>query len=151
MVSKKSGNGTPTNEVVVPAPDWSTVVTWDDAVALAPAIYSSNEAFSDGFTFIEGTNKEQLLTVGEMMILDWRVNTDQQTLRDFVTVWAIRREGNHKFKFNDGSTGIFKQLLEYQERVLGIVPIHCNGVRVSEYVATLPDGSKTNAKTYYLF
>lgn len=146
MVAKKSDESTPTNLPVERSVSEAT--TWDEVMQLAPEIYSSNEVFGDGAVLIQ--NKDLLIDAGEFIILDWRVVTDKTTLRDYVTILAINRN-NVKARFNDGSTGIMRQLLDYQDRMGGrVVPVHCQNVRKSEYIAELPDGTKSNATTYYL-
>lgn len=147
MVAKKQESGVP--EIV--QPDWTSVMDWDAAIAAAPEIYHSTHALGDGSRFIE--NKDDLMEKGEFLILDWREVTDKKTLNEYLNVLAIFREGNVKVRFNDGSTGIARQLREWQDKMEGRkVPLHCVNITRSDYTIPDPrDESKfISATTYYL-
>lgn len=66
---------------------------------------------------------------------------------NYVNVKGITRQGNKRFAFNDGGTGVMRSLIDFEKRTGRNGNIHCPmGLRVSQYEA--PDGS--DAETYYL-
>ena len=144
MVSKQQSNGTTEIE---PRIDWTNVLTWEDAVASCPSIAMSSHAFGDGSVFI--TNKDELMDKGEFLILDWREVMDPVTGNTYLNILVINR-ANQKARFNDGSSGIMRQLLDWQEKNGGkIVQAVCQNVRKSSYVTEI-DGKNVSATTYYL-
>lgn len=154
MVAK--GNGLATNDNgaeepradIVVKTDWGTVNSWADVLAMFPeGLDTSTEVFGDGSELIED---KSLLIDKPFAVLEFRVVTDKDTLRDYVNVLVMLRDGNHKVRFNDGSTGVMAQCLEYERRTGRNGGILCaKGLRVSEYVKDMPDGTKQPAKTYY--
>ena len=93
-------------------------------------------------------DKRDLLGV-PFIIADFRFLTGDYG-EDCVAVRAMTQD-NVRIVFTDGSTGIRTQLKHYQQvkhRNGGIV---CpNGLRVSEYEYTDPEGKTKPAKTYYV-
>lgn len=156
MVSKGNGPATssaadePRAEIVVKT-DWSAVQNWDDVLAHfgATGIVDAAEAFGDGSTLLTSAEKE-LLVGKQFVVLEFRFITDETTNREYVNVLAMTRADNAKFRFNDGSTGIYAQCKDYFEKTGFTGGIYCRtGLRKSEYIAELPDGSRTPATTYY--
>jgi hypothetical protein len=133
-----------TGGIAVPEIDFAAVKTWEDASNLPTGILLSTHALGDGSVLIE---KEQLLNAGEFIVLDWREVTDKKTGNTYLNVLVMNRQ-NQKARFNDGSTGIARQLREY-EAEYGRIPLHCQGVHKSEYI-TVIDGKDTYGITYYL-
>jgi hypothetical protein len=137
--------------------DWSTVKSWDDVLNVTNGeMLDSQVLLGDGSQFIK--DKDMLVDKGPFVVLEYRVITDPETLRDYVNVLIYHKEYG-KLRFNDGSTGIMTQLLEYGEKVKrdnlyttqgNIPPMHCQNVRVSEYTVEQDDGSRSKAKTFYL-
>jgi hypothetical protein len=146
MVAKKDTDNASVidGEIVAPEINWADVKTWDDVTNLPLGILSSVHALGDGSVLIE---KEALMGAGEFIVLDWREVTDKTTGNTYLNVLVINRQ-NQKARFNDGSTGIAKQLREYEAQY-GKVPLHCQGVHRSDYVTEI-DGKMTAGTTYYL-
>lgn len=99
----------------------------------------------DGFSILD--NKDKLLEI-PFIIVDWRfVEGDHGR---FVTMRIVTQDAK-RYRVNDGSTGICKQLDEYTERSKSqrgfMVP---KGLTVSHYQYAAPDGSMKDAETYYL-
>jgi hypothetical protein len=75
----------------------------------------------------------------------------ESTGKQFVSVCCFKEDGT-KIVFNDGSTGVMKQLITYADKHKRTTGIMCKkGLRVSEYEYTDKDtGEVTDAKTYYI-
>ena len=124
--------------------DWRQINSWQDALNLPSGVMSSTHALGDGSVLI---TKDQLENVGEFIVLDWHEVIDKETLNEYLNVLVINTQGE-KARFNDGSTGIAKQLRTY-EAEYGKIPLHCKGVHRSDYVTEI-DGRKQSGTTYYL-
>lgn len=139
MATKKSDA---TAEIAVT--DWTTVRTWDDAMAMSSQVVAASEVFGDGAQLVK---KEDIVGKGDFLILEWREVLDKATLNEYVSVLAMNR-GNEKFRFNDGSTGIAKQLREFGQLAPGQT-VYVREMTVSEYTTEI-NGKQIQAKTYYL-
>lgn len=130
----------------VPGINWAAVDNLADARALLGKVVTASEALGDGSEFI--TDKNLLVKV-RFLVLDYRFITDEKTEREYVNVLIMGTDGS-KARFNDGSTGIYAQLKEFNERFGPGVGIEVkNGLRKSDYVTEV-DGKKQEATTYYL-
>jgi len=126
--------------------DWGSVSSWDDAVnEFGGQIVNSAEAFGDGSVLLQ---KDELVGK-EFMVLDWDYVTDMDTQHEYVNVLVINRQGQ-KARFNDGSTGVYQQCKDYEDRYGGKHGgIYCTkGLRVSEYTVEI-DGKSQKARTFY--
>lgn len=128
--------------------DWSSVSSWEDAVAEfggPNGITNAAEAFGDGSELLQ----KDALVGKEFMVLDWSYVTDLDTGREYVNVLVINRQGQ-KARFNDGSTGVYRQCKDYEDRYGGKQGgIYCpKGLRVSEYTTEV-DGKSQKARTFY--
>lgn len=119
--------------------------TWDAVLNSGLQILDSIHVLGDGSTLID---KTQLEHAGEFIVLDWREVTDKLTGNTYMNVLVMNRQ-NQKARFNDGSTGIAAQLREYEEQY-GKLPLHCQGVRRSDYLFIDDNGKQQSATTYYL-
>jgi len=129
--------------------------TPDDAVkAFTQLGFDVFDKEADGILSLEiWDDKSKLISV-PFLILEWRFNTGD--IGDFVSVEFMLQDGT-KGVFNDGSTGILRQLQQ-----LTLVRTESNhpsptagrfvskGLRVSRYQAEMQDGSMRAAETYYL-
>lgn len=140
MVSKAPAK-TAMSSLTDPDFTWSNVSSWDDAVALFPVVISAAELIGDGAEMVDKAN----LVKVEFLILDVNFIRSEEGVLKFVSVLIMNRAGN-KARFNDGGTGVMKQLDELREQ--GITGgIYCkNGLRVSHYVHPVHGESVT----YYL-
>lgn len=125
--------------------DWRDVDSWDIACNLPQGILDSTHVLGDGSILI---TKDDMLGVDEFIVLDWHENIDKETGNIYTNVLVIDKMGR-KARFNDGSTGIAAQLRDYEEKY-GKIPLHCHGVRVSEYMHKNEKGEKSKARTFYL-
>lgn len=177
MVNKAASTGKTLNSTVtdVTDVDASTELTtreWDegalrdigsyaDAVALYRAMYGDDvveaaDELGDGFDRYSEDDKRKLVGV-PLFVMEWRFSISETVQRgdqsvEYVTCRVVGERGGKAIKavFSDGGSGIYRQLRAFTDRtdrVRGMmVP---NGLRVSDYTFTAPDGSKTPASTYY--
>lgn len=131
-------------------------------VAELASFESAVEAFGTDLVYTDGpqlVSKADLVGV-PFLITAWRENVDATTGRPFTSVEAIVQENNCKVIFNDGSTGVARQLDAIATRTgrRGGVMVG-GGLRVSTYGldaagVPLPRGSTDRpasmAATYYL-
>ena len=132
-----------------------SIVTFSDAISLAESVYGavalSSEVLGDGFTLVE---KDKLLGV-PFVLIDYTVHTSTTNFDEngeglkFVTVRCVTQE-DKRVAFNDGSTGVARQLRDLAAReIYGGIYVQ-NGLRASEYEVTDDKGRKSSATTYYL-
>jgi hypothetical protein len=123
--------------------DWTQVTSLSQAMEILGNVVDATDAFGDGVEFV----KDKAKLVGQpFLIVDWKFITDETTQREYVNVHAMASNGN-QFRFNDGSTGIYKQLKEFPEKV----GIKCTqGLRESKYTVPGPNGKAIPAVTYYI-
>lgn len=154
MVSKAAENKNEsgaTKVVATPVVNWGSIDNISDArqalMDVGVPVMSSANLFGDGAELI----KDKSLLVGSpFLVIDWRFITDEKTKREYVSVLIISPAGQ-KGRFNDGSTGVYKQLKEVTEQYGGPIGIDCkNGLRASEYDVENEAGGKEAAVTYYL-
>lgn len=147
MVAKNSAQGDKPSAEVVVKTDWSTIESWDAAIAhFKGEIADSTLVFGDGVKLVE---KKQLEGI-EFMLLECREVFNKKTNeRDYINFLVIARNGN-KACFNDGSTGCMAQADAYKE-TRGSFPqgIYCEkGLRSSTYEVEI-DGKLQEATTFY--
>ena len=132
-----------------------SIVCFSDAISLAESVYGavalSSEVLGDGFTLVE---KDKLVGV-PFVLIDYTVHTSTTNFDEngeglkFVTVRCVTQE-DKRVAFNDGSTGVARQLRDLAAReIYGGIYVQ-NGLRVSEYEVTDDKGRKSSATTYYL-
>jgi hypothetical protein len=120
--------------------DSSTFTTFDEAVDM----YGGNLVISGSADLVD---KEALCGV-PFLITAYRFNQDETSGRPFVSVECITTD-NHKVVFNDGGTGVLRQLKALSEKAI-MGGIMCRkGLRASHYTAQLDSGTEA-ATTYYL-
>ena len=131
------------------------ITCFSDAMSLAENVYGSvalsSEVLGDGFTLVE---KDKLLGVA-FVLIDYTVHTSKTNFDEngeglkFVTVRCVTEE-DKRVAFNDGSTGVARQLRDLAVReIYGGIYVQ-NGLRASEYEVTDTKGRKSSATTYYL-
>ena len=131
------------------------VVCFSDAVSLVENVYGavvlSSKVLGDGFTLVE---KDKLLGV-PFVLIDYTVHTSSTNFDEngeglkFVTVRCVTQE-DKRVAFNDGSTGVARQLRDLAAReIYGGIYVQ-GGLRASEYEVTDAKGRKSSATTYYL-
>ena len=129
--------------------------SFSDAMALAENVYGtvqlSSEVLGDGFTLVE---KDKLVGV-PFVLIDYTVHTSTTNFDEngeglkFVTVRCVTQE-DKRVAFNDGSTGVARQLRDLAAReIYGGIYVQ-GGLRASEYEVTDAKGRKSSATTYYL-
>ena len=80
-----------------------------------------------------------------------RVRFNNTDSGDFVSVCAYTVPEGDKVVFNDGGTGIYRQLMTYVNKTGRTTAIRCRkGLRVSRYKFTDDSGKERDAATYYL-
>lgn len=109
----------------------------------------------ESYDILNKESKERL--VGRpIFLMDWRFNDSKEIVKDgkpaeFVSVLVMDVATGEKFILNDGSTGIYQQLLAITKRLGRRGGITCrNGLRKSEYTHYFDNGDTVNAVTYYL-
>lgn len=152
MVAKKqdiASDESPRADIVVKT-DWGMVTSWDDVLKhFAPAggLVDAAEAFGDGSELIDD---KELLIGKAFVVLEWRYIMDEESGREYANILVMLRDGNVKLRFNDGSTGVYAQCKDHEEKYGKTGGILCRkGLRKSEYTKELLDGSRTKATTYY--
>lgn len=110
----------------------------------------------DGYSI---TRDKDLLVNVPFILIDWKEITDPSTLRDYATIRVMTSDGR-KYRFSDGSTGIYKQLREIRDRMNLTVGIAVpKGLTKSEFFVSeetkeiVPadfEGPKFKAATFYL-
>jgi hypothetical protein len=132
--------------------------TWDEMVSLLNEsgieVELAVDVLADEWPVLE---KKKLVNV-PMMLATWSVSKpgDGDGVGQYIVVRGITKDGR-RFRFADGSTGIFKQLayLTEQRVVNGSATPNAGlyvpgGLTVSEYDYTDDKGNKSKAQTYYL-
>jgi hypothetical protein len=162
MVAKKAADRNESAEVTAYEPLSDEVIAGIDSFASALELFNADSGIvqigdvaGDGFSLLK--EKESLENV-PFLIIDWNEVTDPETTRDYASIRLITTD-NRKYRVNDGSTGIYKQLKQIRDKhglTTGIgVP---KGLFKSEYfvnkqgeiVAKNYEGEKSKATTFYL-
>ena len=141
--------------------NWEDVqapATFDDAVALLNAqgvtIDTAAVVMPDEFPEVD---KKDLVNV-PLMLLTWNISdpTKSEFEGQYIVVRGITRMGK-RFRFSDGSTGIFQQLrkLTGVRRAQGYATPNAGlviekGLVKSDYTFLDEKGKPANATTYYL-
>lgn len=159
-MAKSRNAGTDVEQVTVEAVELASdysreelagINSFDDAIRLAQAKYGTvrnAQDLGDGFRLAEKEDKFRLCGV-PLMLLEW-------TFRDgdygdmYVSIHAVAQEASgaiSKWIINDGSTGINKQLQEYQGEtgMPGGLMVR-GGLRASEYDTDLESGEPITKK-----
>lgn len=140
MVSKKDAGS-----VATPI-DWSKVNDLATARELLGTVVDASDVVGDGADFIK--DKDVLVGI-PFLVLEWKFIVDEKTKREYVNVHIMGADGR-RARFNDGSTGICAQLKKTSAE-LGVIGISVKGgLRRSDYVKQLSDGTMSDAATYYL-
>ena len=128
---------------VIPHPaEDLTQLSWGELQAVAEA--GGLDTFTSGSDLID---KGTLIGV-PFVLLAVEPRTDAATARDYNT-YRITTEGGPGV-FNDGGSGIGRQVESLYESG-GHLPVYVpKGLRVSEYTTTGKDGKPVKAATYYL-
>lgn len=140
MVSKKDAGA------VAQAIDWSKVNDLATARELLGTVVDASDVVGDGADFIKDKN---LLVGVPFLVLEWKFVVDEKTNREYVNVHIMGGDGR-RARFNDGSTGVYAQLKKVSDE-MGVMGIQVKaGLRRSDYVKDMADGSRNDATTYYL-
>lgn len=121
-VSKQSNKNT--------LPDFQTL---QEAVSYFNAnegVVDIADFLGDGFTLIR--DKEQLVNI-PFLILDWNWINDPATARTYASVRVITSD-NRRLRFNDGSTGIARQLENLETQGIKTGVRVSGGIAKSEYL-----------------
>ena len=106
------------------------------------------EEFDGGSEWDLVGNKETLIDQ-DMLIARIRFNDTESG--NFVSVCAYTVPDGNKVVFNDGGTGVYKQLQNYVRKHGRTTAIRCpKGLRVSRYKFTDTDGKERDAATFYI-
>jgi len=116
------------------------------------SIANAAEEMGDGFRIL--SSKEKVLLLDQpTLFMEWRFSMGD--MGEFVSTRVVVRHGpgsTGKYIINDGSTGIYSQLLAYTEKhnvYGGLYSEH--GLRMSNYEWEDPDtGEKKPAITFYI-
>lgn len=126
--------------------NWAAITDLAAAREALGNVVDVSELLGDGSTFY--TDKS--VFVGKpFLILDWRFIVDEKTNREYVNVLVMGPNGD-KARFNDGSVGVYQQIKSIHEAHGKIGVQVKGGLRQSNYVKELEDGSRSDATTYYL-
>ncbi len=154
MAARESGADNATsqrNSSVYDTTELRSISSFDDAIALATDKFGSvddaAEFMGTGFEVLDTKRKDALCGI-PFVILSMDFNDGEQG--PFVSCVVVTKD-NRRLILNDGSTGVYAQLDEWFVRTgKGGGLLVNGGLRKSEYKKDLPDGSTTNAVTYYL-
>ena len=106
------------------------------------------EQFDGGSEWELVGNKDVLL---DRDIVIARLRFNDSDSGQFVSVCAYTVPDGEKVVFNDGGTGIYKQLMNYVRKHGRTTAIRCpKGLRVSRYPYTDENGKERQGATYYL-
>lgn len=144
------------NSALVPSSSISTnqlreIHSFDDALRVmeetygADALALASDALGDGFALAK--SKDQLIGV-PCAFISW--NDSLGDHGPFVAARLVTQDGR-KLVITDGSEGIFRQLMDFQEskgRSGGLVAK--NGLRRSDYSYVDSNGEEKPATTYYI-
>jgi hypothetical protein len=152
MVSKNGSSAEVATVSTEPLPDdaFLGVESYQDAMKVLAQngvgeIDNAGDVLGDGFPLLE--KKDSLLET-PFVLLDWRFILGD--FGEYVSARGITTAGQ-KFRLNDGSTGIYRQLESYtrqsgKRRGLAVPA----GLTRSDYEYTDDKGNTTPASTYYL-
>lgn len=141
----------------LPASTLRNITSYADAFTLAREIAAANgkeavlnaEDIGDGFVALSKDEKNKLVGKAFVMIAA-NLGHDTVTDRNYITCKVVTEDGQ-KYRFSDGSTGIFAQVMDIVKEQGGFVPMVCgNGLNKSEYVTVNEKGEPINATTYYI-
>ena len=80
-----------------------------------------------------------------------RIRFNEGTSGNFVSVCAYTIPDGKKVIFNDGGTGVYKQLKSYTERTGRTTAIRCKkGLKPSRYTYVDDNGVERDAVTFYI-
>lgn len=136
-------------EVVEPALESIKQVDAMDAGAFVEWLHS------EGANIVEFDGGSEWTLIDKVDLIDVpfivaRLRFNSSDNGDFVSVCAFLEDGK-KVVFNDGSTGIYKQLQVYVSRHPQLTGIACKGLRASDYdFVDQETGKKRPARTYYI-
>lgn len=143
-------------EVVSPVPKYDSealaaIESFDDAVRLAGetagTIARADKELGDGFKLLDNAHKDSLVGV-ELLLMSWSFHPGDHG--EFVAVKVVTRDGR-KLVLNDGSTGVYAQLVDYSNKTNRFAAMHVpNGLRRSDYTFTNEEGVEKPASTFYL-
>lgn len=139
----------------IPVHVLAKIESFADAFQLATELAESveqkvvfSDELGDGFIGLDRNGKRKL--VGKRFIMiSANFGHDEATGSDYVVCRVVTSD-NEKYRFADGSTGIFDQIRAMVQLKGGFVPIMANhGLRASDYV-TQVDGKSIQATTFYI-
>lgn len=128
--------------------------------ALLGSEVSNAADLGSGFTVIDNNEGKARLVEAPLVFLFWTFNQSKTirnadgTLASFVSAHCVQldKAGNvvGKFVINDGSTGIYQQLLDHSTETGSYKGLFVpNGLRRSEY-DTVVDGKPVHGITFYI-
>lgn len=156
MENQSSGNGVQPFRHEIPAHVLANVESFAEAFQLATEVADTvgheivfSDELGDGFTGLDKAGKRQL--VGKQFImLTANFGHDETTNTDYVVCRVVTSD-NEKYRFADGSTGIYQQILTLVEKTGGFVPIMARkGLRASDYTTKDKNGDTIRATTFYI-
>lgn len=139
----------------------------DDATLMA--LFTESGALTDSAKLGDGFHKidkelneavKRALVGVPLIVIDWKKLLDEESQRFYASI-RVRiigalspklmqlTQGNANIRISDGSTGIFPQLQEAQERGMGAIACK-HGLRASDYVKDIPGKGKQESTTFYL-
>lgn len=130
------------------------IASFDDALSLLAQsdtpVVDASQVMGNGFAIL---NDKGILSGVKLLLLSWRFNRGDKGV--FCSAYVIAQMPGMnvpaKFVLNDGSTGICKQLMDYTAKTGKYAGLLVkNGLRRSDYQYTAPDGSTSDATTFYL-
>lgn len=140
----------------LPVPVLAKVDSFASAFALAEEIAETvgqrivfSDELGDGFVGLDRNGKREL--VGKRFIMiSANFGHDEQTETDFVVCRVVTAD-DKKYRFADGSTGIYAQIRAMVDDKGGFVPIMANkGLRASDYTTQDKEGKTIRATTFYI-
>ncbi len=140
----------------LPVPVLAKIDSFGAAFALAQEIAETvgqkvvfSDELGDGFVGLDRNGKRELLGKRFVMI-SANFGHDEATQSDFVVCRVVTVD-DKKYRFADGSTGVYAQIRAMVDDKGGFVPIVANkGLRVSEYTTQDAEGKTIKASTFYI-
>lgn len=148
--------GKPSDEVAVPGAefaveDLAAIGSFSDALKLVADklgeenVDIASQEIGDGFKLLD--NKDQLCGVA-FIAVTWGFHMGDHG--EFVAMKVVTKDGL-KYIINDGSSGIYEQLIGYSKKKNKQGGLLCEkGLRRSDYKYTDESGEEKPATTYYL-
>lgn len=113
----------------------SSIRSFADAIAIATEVHGEDTTTATGIRVMRIEDK-RLLTGVPLVLLEWHFLWSEENDREYVSVLCVAdtKPDPSQWYLNDGSTGIFVELKEYEAKTGKNGNVLCpQGLRVSDY------------------